>query len=119
LIELIFLTDCGFCCHLKCMANICRICVHVIASETGGYTYTKDICPERGLSAQAYRCAECFTRITFSKFKLFFLIIIFLLTNIFLFNICVVHTYNFIHYKLSQREYLYHVLALLLRVQVK
>ena len=50
------------------MTNICRVCVHVIASEAGGYTYTKDICPERGLSAQAYRCAECNTRVTFSKF---------------------------------------------------
>ncbi|XP_011505581.1 PREDICTED: differentially expressed in FDCP 8 homolog [Ceratosolen solmsi marchali] len=61
--------DCGFCCHLKCMTNICRICVHVIASEAGGYTYTKDICPERGLSAQAYRCAECHTRIAFTISK--------------------------------------------------
>lgn len=59
--------DCGFSCHLKCMPSICRVCVHVIASEAGGYTYTKDICPERGLSAQGYRCAECNTRITFSK----------------------------------------------------
>lgn len=49
------------------MSSICRVCVHVIASEAGGYTYTKDICPERGLSAQAYRCAECNTKITFSK----------------------------------------------------
>ncbi|XP_008211409.1 differentially expressed in FDCP 8 homolog isoform X2 [Nasonia vitripennis] len=59
--------DCGFCCHLKCMTSICRVCVHVVASEAGGYTYTKDICPERGLSAQAYRCAECNTRITFKS----------------------------------------------------
>ncbi|XP_058792983.1 differentially expressed in FDCP 8 homolog isoform X2 [Phymastichus coffea] len=57
--------DCGFNCHLKCMSSICRVCVHVIASEVGGYTYTKDICPERGLSAQGYRCAECNIRITF------------------------------------------------------
>ncbi|KAJ8670529.1 hypothetical protein QAD02_001788 [Eretmocerus hayati] len=65
--------DCGFCCHMKCMTSICRVCVHVIASEAGGYTYTKDICPERGLSAQAYRCAECNTRITFTVSKGFVL----------------------------------------------
>ncbi|XP_033210061.1 differentially expressed in FDCP 8 homolog isoform X2 [Belonocnema kinseyi] len=59
--------DCGFCSHWKCLGNICRVCVHVIASEVRGYTYTKDICPERGLSAQGYRCAECKTRITFNS----------------------------------------------------
>lgn len=53
------------------MTSICRVCVHVVASEAGGYNYTKDICPERGLSAQAYRCAECNTKITFGKFIYF------------------------------------------------
>ncbi|XP_043464222.1 differentially expressed in FDCP 8 homolog [Leptopilina heterotoma] len=61
--------DCGFCCHWKCLSSICRVCVHVIASEVRGYTYTKDICPERGLSAQGYRCAECKCRITFTNSK--------------------------------------------------
>lgn len=59
--------DCGFCCHWKCLDSICRVCVHIVASEAGGYTYTKDICPEQGLSAQMYRCAECNTRITFKS----------------------------------------------------
>ncbi|XP_016914886.1 differentially expressed in FDCP 8 homolog isoform X2 [Apis cerana] len=59
--------DCKFCCHWKCLNNICRVCVHVVASEAGGYTYTKDICPEQGLSNQGYRCAECKTRITFKS----------------------------------------------------
>ncbi|XP_014226089.1 differentially expressed in FDCP 8 homolog isoform X1 [Trichogramma pretiosum] len=58
--------DCGYSCHMKCMSNIRRVCVHVIASEAGGYKYTKDICPEKGLSAQAYRCAECNSKITFT-----------------------------------------------------
>ncbi|KOX77916.1 Differentially expressed in FDCP 8 like protein [Melipona quadrifasciata] len=40
-------SDCKFCCHWKCLNNICRVCVHVVASEAGGYTYTKDICPEK------------------------------------------------------------------------
>ncbi|KAK2578698.1 hypothetical protein KPH14_011665 [Odynerus spinipes] len=60
-------SDCRFCVHWKCLNNICRVCVHVVASEAGGYTYTKDICPERGLSSQGYRCAECKVRITFKS----------------------------------------------------
>ncbi|XP_043287638.1 differentially expressed in FDCP 8 homolog isoform X2 [Venturia canescens] len=61
--------DCSFCCHWKCINNIRRVCAHVVACETGGYTYTMKICPEKGLSAQAYRCAECQTRITFALSK--------------------------------------------------
>ncbi|XP_076547569.1 differentially expressed in FDCP 8 homolog isoform X2 [Osmia lignaria lignaria] len=60
-------SDCKFCCHWKCLNNICRVCVHVVASEAGGYTHTKDICPEQGLSGQGYRCAECKVRITFKS----------------------------------------------------
>ncbi|XP_076247674.1 differentially expressed in FDCP 8 homolog isoform X2 [Calliopsis andreniformis] len=60
-------SDCKFCCHWKCLNSICRVCVHVVASEAGGYTYTKDICPEQGLSNQGYRCAECKVRITFKS----------------------------------------------------
>ncbi|XP_012253345.2 differentially expressed in FDCP 8 homolog isoform X2 [Athalia rosae] len=62
-------SDCGFCCHWKCLSSICRVCAHVVASEAGGYTYTKDICPERGLSSQSYRCAECNTGIKFTVSK--------------------------------------------------
>ncbi|XP_032675953.1 differentially expressed in FDCP 8 homolog isoform X2 [Odontomachus brunneus] len=61
--------DCKFCCHWKCLNNVCRVCVHVVASEAGGYTHTKDICPEQGLSKQGYRCAECKTQITFTFSK--------------------------------------------------
>ncbi|XP_014473569.1 PREDICTED: differentially expressed in FDCP 8 homolog isoform X2 [Dinoponera quadriceps] len=59
--------DCKFSCHWKCLNNVCRVCVHVVASEAGGYTHTKDICPEQGLSKQGYRCAECETQITFKS----------------------------------------------------
>ncbi|EFN81055.1 differentially expressed in FDCP 8 homolog isoform X2 [Harpegnathos saltator] len=59
--------DCKFSCHWKCLNNVCRVCVHVVASEAGGYTHTKDICPEQGLSKQGYRCAECKTQITFKS----------------------------------------------------
>ncbi|XP_076661992.1 differentially expressed in FDCP 8 homolog isoform X1 [Halictus rubicundus] len=62
-------SDCKFCCHWKCLNNICRVCVHVVASEAGGYTYTKDICPEQGLASQGYRCAECKVKITFTFSK--------------------------------------------------
>ncbi|CAK9802496.1 Differentially expressed in FDCP 8 homolog [Anthophora quadrimaculata] len=62
-------SDCKFCCHWKCLSNICRVCVHVVASEAGGYTYTKDICPEQGLANQGYRCAECKVPITFTFSK--------------------------------------------------
>lgn len=65
--DILLFVDCKFSCHWKCLSNVCRICVHVIASEAGGYTHTKDICPEQGLSKQGYRCAECKTQITFSK----------------------------------------------------
>ena len=64
------------------MNSICRVCAHVIASEAGGYTYTKDICPERGLSMQAYKCGECSIKITFSKFKFIKLLILFALNQV-------------------------------------
>ncbi|XP_046390411.1 differentially expressed in FDCP 8 homolog A isoform X2 [Ischnura elegans] len=55
--------DCSYCCHLKCVTNVCRICAHVKASEDP--VYVMKICPEVGLSMQSYRCAECKTHITF------------------------------------------------------
>ena len=32
--------------------------------------YILSICPEQGLSAQRYRCAECRTQIAFSKYNI-------------------------------------------------
>ncbi|XP_057667799.1 differentially expressed in FDCP 8 homolog isoform X1 [Diorhabda carinulata] len=49
--------DCDYSCHHKCLASVIRECAHVIASEKGRYEY--EICPELGLSAQKYLCAEC------------------------------------------------------------
>ncbi|XP_069700928.1 differentially expressed in FDCP 8 homolog A isoform X2 [Periplaneta americana] len=57
--------DCKYSCHVKCLAQVCRVCAHVKASENP--TYIPDICPELGLSAQAYRCAECKAHITFKN----------------------------------------------------
>ncbi|XP_017778089.1 PREDICTED: differentially expressed in FDCP 8 homolog isoform X2 [Nicrophorus vespilloides] len=49
--------DCGYSCHHKCIAGIIRECAHVTISERG--EYERNICPEEGLSAQQYQCAEC------------------------------------------------------------
>lgn len=49
--------DCGYACHYKCMASIARECAHVVACERGQYEH--NICPEVGMSAQKYQCAEC------------------------------------------------------------
>ncbi|PNF39277.1 hypothetical protein B7P43_G16691 [Cryptotermes secundus] len=57
--------DCKYSCHVKCLVQVCRVCAHVKASENP--TYIADICPELGLSAQAYRCAECKAHITFKN----------------------------------------------------
>ncbi|XP_030761210.1 differentially expressed in FDCP 8 homolog [Sitophilus oryzae] len=49
--------DCGYVCHYKCLSVIVRECAHVIACERGQYEL--NICPEQGMSAQKYLCAEC------------------------------------------------------------
>ncbi|XP_065161432.1 differentially expressed in FDCP 8 homolog isoform X2 [Atheta coriaria] len=51
--------DCGFNSHHKCLSSIIRECAHVTATEQGQYEFK--ICPEIGLSAQKYKCAECKT----------------------------------------------------------
>lgn len=57
--------DCGYSCHHKCLAFIIRECAHVTATEKG--TYEFEICPEIGLSAQKYLCAECNAPLPISK----------------------------------------------------
>ncbi|XP_017479836.1 PREDICTED: differentially expressed in FDCP 8 homolog isoform X2 [Rhagoletis zephyria] len=50
-------SDCNFLAHQKCVDSVVRICAHVVASER---RYPIDeICPEIGLAAQRYKCAEC------------------------------------------------------------
>lgn len=56
-------TDCGYLCHYKCVDHICRVCAHVVMTEKGSFEMS--ICPERGLAAQDYKCAECQTALTF------------------------------------------------------
>ncbi|CAD7083264.1 unnamed protein product [Hermetia illucens] len=58
-------TDCEFIVHHKCAPNIIRICAHVITTER---KYPIDeICPEIGLAAQDYKCAECQANFDFKK----------------------------------------------------
>ncbi|KAL3275837.1 hypothetical protein HHI36_020579 [Cryptolaemus montrouzieri] len=57
--------DCNYCCHYKCMSSILRVCAHVVTSERGAFEM--EICPEVGLSAQRYRCAECRTLLQLKK----------------------------------------------------
>ncbi|XP_033124767.1 differentially expressed in FDCP 8 homolog B-like isoform X2 [Anneissia japonica] len=54
--------DCGLNCHSKCLNLIKRECV---SRKLSGANYSTEICPEIGLSAQNYRCAECKTPISF------------------------------------------------------
>ncbi|KAJ9599757.1 hypothetical protein L9F63_026393, partial [Diploptera punctata] len=58
-----FVVYCKYSCHVKCLDKVCRVCAHVKVSENP--SYISDICPEMGLSVQAYRCAECKAHITF------------------------------------------------------
>lgn len=58
-------TDCNFRVHYKCLESIVRVCAHVITSERK--EPLDEICPESGLSFQAYKCAECNTSLSFSK----------------------------------------------------
>lgn len=57
--------DCNFRVHYKCLENVIRVCAHVITSERK--EPFDEICPENGLSFQAYKCAECRTSLSFSK----------------------------------------------------
>jgi len=59
-----FLTECGYCAHIKCLNQITRMCASVRVQQDP--TYNLSICAEKGLSAQNYRCAECRQPISFS-----------------------------------------------------
>lgn len=49
--------NCSFKCHNKCLNSITRKCAYVQMQEKTEFVL--EICPEQGLSAQGYRCAEC------------------------------------------------------------
>ncbi|KAI8041662.1 hypothetical protein M5D96_005927 [Drosophila gunungcola] len=52
-------SDCGFLVHQKCIDGVKRVCAHVQVSER--QHPIAEICPEVGLAAQGYKCAECET----------------------------------------------------------
>ncbi|XP_034658154.1 differentially expressed in FDCP 8 homolog [Drosophila subobscura] len=52
-------SDCGYLVHQKCIDNVKRVCAHVLVSER--QHPISEICPEVGLAAQNYKCAECGT----------------------------------------------------------
>lgn len=58
-------SECGYNCHEKCANGIKRTCASLKVAEIG--TFCLSICPDRGLSAQNYRCAECRTPISFKS----------------------------------------------------
>ncbi|XP_071824522.1 differentially expressed in FDCP 8-like [Apostichopus japonicus] len=55
--------ECGFSCHLKCIDIVKRHCVAVKLARKAAYEMS--ICPEVGLAAQKYRCADCKIAISF------------------------------------------------------
>ncbi|VDI80656.1 Hypothetical predicted protein [Mytilus galloprovincialis] len=57
--------DCGYSCHEKCVNGIKRTCASLKVAENG--IFCLSICPDRGLSAQNYRCAECRSHISFKS----------------------------------------------------
>lgn len=59
--------DCNFCVHHKCVENVIRVCANVIASERK--EPLDEICPENGLSFQQYKCTECHSSLSFSKYS--------------------------------------------------
>ncbi|KAL4225768.1 Differentially expressed in FDCP 8 [Mactra antiquata] len=58
-------SDCGYCAHLKCLNQITRTCASVKVQEDP--VYSMEICYEKGLSSQNYRCAECRGQISFKS----------------------------------------------------
>ncbi|XP_055844958.1 differentially expressed in FDCP 8 homolog isoform X2 [Episyrphus balteatus] len=57
--------DCKYTVHSKCINDIVRVCAHVVVSERKNPI--ADICPEIGLAAQGYKCAECQAALTFKN----------------------------------------------------
>lgn len=49
--------NCNFKCHNKCLNSITRKCAYIRVQEKSEFVL--EICPEQGLSAQGYHCAEC------------------------------------------------------------
>ncbi|CAH1779563.1 unnamed protein product, partial [Owenia fusiformis] len=55
--------ECSYNTHAKCLNQITRACASVRVAENPIYIVA--ICPDKGLSAQGYRCIECRTVLTY------------------------------------------------------
>ena len=53
---------CKYSCHRKCVSFVSRTCPLTKATDM---KFITDICPERGLSDQQYKCVECRRKISF------------------------------------------------------
>lgn len=58
-------SDCQYKTHIKCLLQTCRVCPHLKVSEDR--KFEESICPEIGLDAQGYVCAECKTPICYDS----------------------------------------------------
>ncbi|XP_041454725.1 differentially expressed in FDCP 8 homolog [Lytechinus variegatus] len=56
-------SECNFGCHGKCLNLVKRKCV---SAKVSRLCFDLNICPEKGLSPQNYRCAECRAPLAFS-----------------------------------------------------
>lgn len=56
-------SECNFGCHRKCLNLVKRQCVGAKISRV---CFDLSICPEKGLSSQNYRCAECRAPLAFN-----------------------------------------------------
>ncbi len=57
--------ECDYISHGQCLNSVKRICASVKVKENP--CYILEICPEKSLRNQNYRCAECKAGISFSK----------------------------------------------------
>ncbi|XP_029640714.1 differentially expressed in FDCP 8 homolog B isoform X1 [Octopus sinensis] len=57
--------ECGYRCHQKCLNSVTRMCPSAKIAQ--GQSIITDICPERGLSLQKFRCVDCREPIEFQS----------------------------------------------------
>ncbi|GAB1597672.1 differentially expressed in FDCP 8 homolog B-like isoform X1 [Argonauta hians] len=59
--------ECGYRCHQKCLNSVTRMCPSAKIAQ--GQSIITDICPERGLSVQKFRCVDCREPIEYQSTK--------------------------------------------------
>lgn len=58
--------DCEYISHSHCLNSVKRVCASVKVNENPQYIL--ELCPEKKIGAQNYRCFECKSGISFSKY---------------------------------------------------